>query len=77
VDDQLRANRSPQRVAMNPDVFITIVFVGIAVLAAFLVLVLVVPDARREAARVARHEERRSPRGRPALWEDTGPVTGQ
>ena len=46
---------------MNPDVFITIVFVGIAVLAALLALVFAVPNARRENARVARHEPRRPP----------------
>jgi hypothetical protein len=63
MDDQLRAHRSPPGVAMNPDVFITIVFVGIAALGALLVLVFVVPNARREDARVARHEPRRPPRG--------------
>jgi hypothetical protein len=47
---------------MNPDVFITIVFVGIAVLAALLLLASVVPNARREDPRIARHEPRRSPR---------------
>lgn len=33
---------------MNPDVFITIVFVGIAVITTLLALVLVVPNALRE-----------------------------
>lgn len=47
---------------MNPDVFITIVFVGIAVLVALVALVFVVPNARREDARVARGEPRRPPR---------------
>lgn len=47
---------------MNPDVFITIVFVGIAVLVALVGLVFVVPNARREDARVARGERRRPPR---------------
>jgi hypothetical protein len=61
MDDRLRAHRSSPRVAMNPDVFITIVFVGIAVLAALSVLVFVVPNARREDARVARHEPQRAP----------------
>lgn len=47
---------------MNPDVFITIVFAGIAVLVALVGLVFVVPNARREDARLARGEPRRSPR---------------
>lgn len=45
---------------MSADIFITIVFVGIAVLAVLLALVFVVPNARREDARV----ERREPGGR-------------
>jgi hypothetical protein len=49
---------------MNPDVFITIVFVGIAVLVALVVLVSVVAQMRREA-RVARSESRRPPLTRP------------
>lgn len=36
---------------MNPDVFITIVFVGIAVLVALVPLVLVVPQIRRDEMR--------------------------
>jgi hypothetical protein len=46
---------------MNPDVFITIAFTGIAVLVAVLFVALVVPRARREA-RVQEREwmERRS-----------------
>jgi hypothetical protein len=47
---------------MNPDVFITIVFVGIAVLGALVGLVFVVPNARRGDARVARGEPWRPPR---------------
>jgi hypothetical protein len=42
---------------MNPDVFITIVFVGIAFLAAVVALVFIVPEARRGGRR--RSEERR------------------
>lgn len=49
---------------MSPDVFITIVFVGIAALAALLALVLVVPTARREDAGVARHERLQTPHAR-------------
>jgi hypothetical protein len=47
---------------MNPDVFITIVFVAIAVSAALLALVLVVPTAWREDAGVARDEAKRERR---------------
>lgn len=47
---------------MNPDVFITTVFGGIAVLVAVSVLLFVVPSARREDARVARREPRRTQR---------------
>jgi hypothetical protein len=47
---------------MNPDVFITIVFVGIAVLGALVGLVFVVPNARRGDARVARGGRHGSPR---------------
>jgi hypothetical protein len=46
---------------MNPDVFITIVFAGVAVLTVLVVFVFVVPNARREDARVARREQRRTP----------------
>ncbi len=49
---------------MNPDVFITIVFVGIAVLVALVGLVLVVPSARREGAGAPRRDPRRT--GAPA-----------
>ncbi len=45
---------------MNPDVFITIVFVGIAVLVALVGLVLVVPSARREGAGAPRRDPRRT-----------------
>lgn len=44
---------------MNPDVFITIVFVGIAVLVVLLGLVFVVPQIRRDDARVVRRELQR------------------
>lgn len=44
---------------MNPDVFITIVFAGIAVLALVAALVFVVPGVRRRDAGVARREPRR------------------
>lgn len=47
---------------MNPDVFITIAFVGIAVLVALVALVFVVPNARREDARLERRERPRRPR---------------
>jgi hypothetical protein len=46
---------------MNPDVFITIVFSGIAVLAVLVPLILFVPRARREGALVERNESRRPP----------------
>jgi hypothetical protein len=46
---------------MNPDVFITIVFVGIAVLAAVVALVFVVPQIRRDDARVRRSSTRSQP----------------
>jgi hypothetical protein len=41
---------------MNPDVFITIAFSGIAVLVVLVPLILLVPRARREGARVERNE---------------------
>ena len=41
---------------MNPDVFITIAFVGIAVLVALLFVVLVVPQIRRENRGVRQNE---------------------
>ena len=44
---------------MNPDLFITIAFVGIAVLAALLALVVVLPQVRQESARVRERESRR------------------
>jgi hypothetical protein len=45
---------------MNPDVFITIAFVGIAVLVPLVALALVVPRTRRDDDQVARssHHER-------------------
>jgi hypothetical protein len=46
---------------MNPDVFITIAFVGIAALVALVALVFVVPNARREDARLERREPQRRP----------------
>jgi hypothetical protein len=46
---------------MNPDVFITIVFVGIAVLAALAALVFVVPQIRRDEMRVSRRASRLPP----------------
>ena len=42
---------------MNPDVFITIVFGGIAVLIAASGLLFVVPRVRRDDARAARERE--------------------
>ena len=42
---------------MNPDVFITIVFVGIAVLFALVSVVFVVPSVRREELGVARRDD--------------------
>ena len=41
---------------MNPDVFITIAFVGIAVMVVLVPLAFVIPQARREAVRVRRRE---------------------
>ncbi|HWC56846.1 MAG TPA: hypothetical protein VG434_07760 [Sphingomicrobium sp.] len=41
---------------MNPDVFITIAFAGIAVLVPLVALLFVVPQVRREEARVAHSE---------------------
>jgi len=52
--NQLREDLRTSRAAVNPDVFITIVFVGIAVLAALVGLVFVVPQIRRDAVRVSR-----------------------
>ena len=46
---------------MNPDVFITIVFVGLAVLVAFVALVFVVLQMRRSDARVERREAQGPP----------------
>jgi hypothetical protein len=44
---------------MNPDVFITIAFAGIAVMVALAFIALVVPQARREAGRVQHREAKR------------------
>jgi hypothetical protein len=44
---------------MNPDVFITIAFVGIAFMVPLVFLVFVVPQIRRENAGVQRRESRR------------------
>lgn len=44
---------------MNPDVFITIAFAGIAVLVPLVFLVFVVPRIRRENEGVKRRESRR------------------
>jgi hypothetical protein len=44
---------------MNPDVFITIVFVGIALMVPLVFLVFAVPQMRRENAGVQRRESRR------------------
>lgn len=43
---------------MNPDVLITVAFVGVAVLVAVAALVLVAPQIWREEARIARAESR-------------------
>jgi hypothetical protein len=48
---------------MNPDVFITIAFSGIAVLVVLVPLVLTMPRIRREAALVQERELGRSPSG--------------
>jgi hypothetical protein len=47
---------------MNPDVFITIVFTGIAVAVALVGLIVVLPRARRRDALVEESESRRSDR---------------
>jgi hypothetical protein len=44
---------------MNPDVFITIAFAGIAVMVTLAFIAFAVPQARREAARVQRRESKR------------------
>jgi hypothetical protein len=49
---------------MNPDVFITIVFVGIAVLVVLVGLVFVVPQIRRDDAHVRRRSTPSSPNER-------------
>ena len=46
---------------MNADVFITIVFVGLAILVALVVLVFVVPPIRRQDAQVTRREPQAVP----------------
>ena len=48
---------------MNPDVFITIVFVGIAVLIAIVALVSVLPQIRRDEARTRSGAPPRAPHG--------------
>ncbi|HVU76599.1 MAG TPA: hypothetical protein VHC67_03385 [Gaiellaceae bacterium] len=45
---------------MNPDIFITIVFVGIAVLVALAGLAVIVPQARRDDARAVRAGDARN-----------------
>lgn len=58
---------------MNPDVFITIAFAGIAFLVPLVFLVTVLPHARREAAGVKQRESSRPSRrqmGSRAHWRD-------
>lgn len=53
--------KRPQRtgVDMNPDVFITIAFAGIALLVPLVFVVFVLPQARREARGVGQRESAR------------------
>jgi len=63
--------RGRREAAMNPDVFITIVFAGIAVLAALIAVVFVVPQIRREGVRASGGASRQS---RGAVERSTQPV---
>ena len=60
---------------MNPDVFITMAFGGIAVLVALAGLLLVLPRQRREDAVVTEREARRASKNVPT--RDVGEVTSR
>jgi len=57
---------------MNPDVFITIAFVGIALMVPLVFLVFAVPQMRRENAGVQRRESRRQRESLAAEQPDAG-----
>jgi hypothetical protein len=56
---------------MNPDVFITIAFVGIVFLVALLSIVIVLPQAERENADVEQSESSRPRRARDSALPTT------
>lgn len=58
---------------MNPDVFITIAFTGIAIMVALAGLFLVAPQQRREDALVRDHESKRPLQGVWASPSETPP----
>jgi hypothetical protein len=61
------------KAAMNPDVFITIVFVGIAFLVALGASAIVVREIQRDEARGARDSTRSKPDERPTHRTDAAP----